>query len=62
LAPSPIASMATTEATPMMMPSKVSKVRIRLARSDRNAILAASAMLGSVMPLPGLPANTLFAT
>ncbi len=41
-APVPIASMATTEPTPMTMPSKVRMVRKRLARNARNAILTAS--------------------
>ncbi len=41
-APVPIASMATTEPTPMTMPSKVRMVRKRLARNARNAIFTAS--------------------
>src|SRR3546814_3022586 len=35
-APSPIASIATTDATPMMMPSRVSRVRNRLLRSEEH--------------------------
>ena len=42
LAPSPMASIAITEATPMTMPSSVSTVRKRLARSARTAVFAAS--------------------
>ena len=42
LAPSPIASMAITEATPMTMPSRVRMVRKRLARSARSAVRVAS--------------------
>ena len=37
LAPSPIASIAMTEATPITMPSSVSTVRNRLARNARTA-------------------------
>ena len=46
LAPSPIASIAITEPTPMTMPSSVSTVRNRLARSARSAIFAASTSVG----------------
>ena len=42
LAPSPTASIVTTDATPMMMPSNVSKVRIKLRRSACPAIAAAA--------------------
>src|SRR6185312_4700939 len=38
LAPSPIASMATTELTPITMPSNVRTVRKTLARSARRAM------------------------
>ena len=38
LAPSPMASIAITEPTPMTMPSSVSTVRNRLARSARSAM------------------------
>ena len=41
-APSPIASIAITEATPMTMPSNVSTERNTLARSARSAMRAAS--------------------
>ena len=54
-APLPIAINATTEATPMMMPSMVSRVRSRLWTSDRNAIFndsprtATSALVSSLV-------------
>ena len=44
LAPSPTASMATTEPTPMTMPSSVRKVRKMLALSERRAMRSASAV------------------
>ena len=43
LAPSPIASIAITDATPITMPSSVSTDRNTLARSARNAVFVASA-------------------
>ena len=42
LAPSPMASIAITEATPITMPSRVSTVRKRLARSALTPVFAAS--------------------
>jgi hypothetical protein len=42
LAPSPMASMAITEATPITMPSSVRMARNTLARRARSAVLAAS--------------------
>ena len=40
--PCPMASMATTAATPMITPSRVSAVRKRFARSERKAIFTDS--------------------
>src|SRR5215813_3765126 len=42
LLPSPTASMATTAATPIIIPSKVSTVRKRLTCNDRQAVINAS--------------------
>ena len=51
LAPSPMASMVMTDATPITMPSKVSAVRNRLLRSDRRALFRASCQSLSTAPL-----------
>ncbi|MNO95043.1 hypothetical protein D3C76_866760 [compost metagenome] len=55
LLPSPTASMTTTEATPMTMPSRVSKVRKRLSHITRQAACRASISSPRQAPLTFAP-------
>ncbi|MNI54804.1 hypothetical protein D3C73_1097180 [compost metagenome] len=55
LLPSPTASMTTTDATPMMMPSSVSAVRKRLIHITRQAACTASTTSPFQAPVASAP-------